>query len=118
MNDVRFFLKAIQFLFACAFLWFLTMMVTGQWWVFPLAFVGLCAYVIYDGRQKRKLAEQVATCNPVKEATRRAEEARATADRLAEEARIAADRYARAIAEARTLNKLTEEGVALFCNPN
>ena len=68
--------------------------------MFPLAFALLCAYVIYDERQKRKLAE----------------EARAIADRLAEEARIAADRYA--IAEARIINKLTPEAVALFTNPN
>lgn len=30
MNDLRFFLKAVEFLFAWAFMWALTSMVTGQ----------------------------------------------------------------------------------------
>ena len=99
-------IKTVQFLFAFLFLWFLISMMTGQIWLFPLVFVGLCVYAYYD---QRKLIAQARI------ATKRANEARATADRLAEEARIAADRYA--IAEARA-NKLTEAGVALFTCPN
>ena len=35
-------IKTVQFLFAFLFLWFLTSMMTGQIWLFPLVFVGLC----------------------------------------------------------------------------
>lgn len=73
--------------------------------MWPLVFAGLCVYAYYD---QRKLIAQARI------ATKRADDARAIADRLAEEARIAADRYA----EARIINKLTPEAVALFTNPN
>jgi hypothetical protein len=108
-------MKTIQFLFAFLFLWFLSTVITGWIWLWPVVFVGLCAYQIGQSihqirkRQRYEQARAIA-----EEATKRAKQARATADRLAEEARIAADRYA----EARIINKLTPEAVALFTNPN
>jgi hypothetical protein len=110
MNDVRFFLKAIEFLFAFLFLWFITTAITRLIWLFPLAFVVLCAYQV--GQSIRRIRKR----QRYEEKRAIAEEARANADRYAEEARIAADRYT--IAEARVINKLTPEAVALFTNPN
>jgi hypothetical protein len=95
--------KTIEFAFLFMFMWFITSMMTGQIWVWPVVFVGLCVYAVGSSIHEIRTRQ-------------RYEEARAIADRLAEEARIAADRYA--IAEARAINKLTPEAVALFTNPN
>jgi hypothetical protein len=96
-------MKTIQFVFCWLFLWFVTTAVTGQMWLWPVVFVGLCAYVIYGERRKRKLGQE------------NAKEARAIADRYAEEARAAADRYAIAKTKA---GLLTDEGIRMLCNPN
>jgi hypothetical protein len=120
MNDVRFFLKAIEFLFAFLFLWFLSTVITRQIWLFPLVFVGLCVYqVVQCIRQIRKRQRYEQARAVAEEAVKRAEEARATANRLAEEARIAADQYAIAYQhQKREPAVLTDEAIAMFTNPN
>jgi hypothetical protein len=47
-------MKTIEFLFAWLFLWFVTTMASGQLWVWPAAFVVLCAAIFYAERRKRR----------------------------------------------------------------
>jgi hypothetical protein len=94
MNDLQFFLKAIWFLVLCAFVWFVTIVITGQLWVFPLLFVGLCVYAYYDVRKKR---QHIAYLAAEAERTRKiAEEKQAIADRYEAEARAINERAERA----------------------
>jgi hypothetical protein len=48
--DVRFFARPIRFVILCAFLWLLAFELSGQRWVFPVAFVGLCVYALCQVR--------------------------------------------------------------------
>jgi hypothetical protein len=50
--DVRFFARASWFVVLCAFLWLLAFAHSGQRWVFPVAFVGLCVYAVCQVREK------------------------------------------------------------------
>jgi hypothetical protein len=96
MRDLQFFVKAIWFLILCAFMWFLTMAVTGQWWVFPILFVGLCVYAVHDVRKKQRRIAYLAA--EAKRARNIADEKQAIADQLAEEARAINEQAERATA--------------------
>jgi len=102
---------AIKLLFWSLLFLFFAGIVGGPWFALA-AYIALVVYGVTDTVRKARQLEQ-ARAN-VEEATKRAQEARATADRLAHQARIAADRYA----EASITNKLTDDGVALFTCPN
>jgi hypothetical protein len=66
MNDLRFFLKAIEFVFCWLLMWFIT---SGLGlWVWPLVFAVLCAAMFYAEHRKRarqaKVAEERAIARP------------------------------------------------------
>jgi hypothetical protein len=53
--DVRIFARAIWFVILCAFLWLLAFALSGQRWVFPVAFVGSCVYAVCQARETARL---------------------------------------------------------------
>jgi uncharacterized membrane protein len=84
VSGPRFFGHMIWLAILCAFGWFVTFVLTGKWFVFPILFVGLVVVAIHRARERqRRIAVLAAEAD---RARREADEVQAIADRLAEEA--------------------------------
>ncbi|MGO9927026.1 MAG: hypothetical protein ACLPLP_13125 [Mycobacterium sp.] len=118
-------MKIIEGVIAFLFLWLVTTMTTGQIWVWPVVFIGLCLYVFCDERRKlkRRIAEGRKRVRIHNEKVRRA----ATQDPyeviqrlITQKEKRKRDTELRAIKEAKRGfgSLLNDEGVKAFCNPN
>jgi hypothetical protein len=53
VSGLRFFGQMIWLAILCAFGWLVTFALSGQWWVFPVLFVGLVVVAIHRAREKQ-----------------------------------------------------------------
>ncbi|MGO9927027.1 MAG: hypothetical protein ACLPLP_13130 [Mycobacterium sp.] len=120
-------MKTIEFVFAFAFLWVLTTVITGEAWLWPLVFTALCAYVFYDDQRKKRTQIRKAEKDAEKlgevAAMMTAADRRRLADANAAQIVAAVRRRAaeiQAIAEAKRGfgSLLNDEAIVMLCNPN
>ncbi|HUE61359.1 MAG TPA: hypothetical protein VMO88_17455 [Acidimicrobiales bacterium] len=98
-------IKAIEFVFAWMWMWILGTLVTGSLAAWPLVFVALVV-VMFFADKRRTSGSVVPDVERVAKRQQQAEE------------RLARDCRALANAEAFGLNDLTDEAIAMLCNPN